>query len=109
METKGIKITVEQPEMSEGYSVEGRAVFGVMDRDGDRWGLIVGGLYGANLLTSAIGEASKQLAAMYGVKGALLALHAVLGAIGDEDGIDDMASKIAAAHEAALAIVGGEE
>ena len=103
-----VKITVEQPGLSEHKEIEGIGFFGIVDVDEGRYGLMVGGYFGADLLMRAIGEASRQLVALHGAKGGYIATRTLLDAIGDEDGIDDMASKLSAAHAAAVAIVGEE-
>lgn len=103
-----VKITVEQPGLSEAQEVEGIGFFGILDVDEGGYGLMVGGYFGADLLMRAVGETSRQLVAMYGPEGGFIALKTMLDAIGDDDGIDDMASKLSAAHEAAVAIVGEE-
>ena len=108
METKGIKITVEQRDLDDDHDIECVGFFGIVDDKNDGYGVIEGGLLGGQLLASAISEGARQLVALHGDKGGLIALDVVINAIGNSVAVDSIASKLSAAHEAAMAIVGEE-
>lgn len=101
------KVTIESMSVERGIAAEGEGAFAVV-KDGDGVRFLIGGLVGPELFAAAVSEATRALMATAGKTGRAIAAAALLEAIGDKDAAGKTADKMAANHEAALAIMGEE-
>lgn len=102
------KVTIESMEVGESIVSEGEGAFAIV-KDSNRARVMFDGLVGPKLFAAAISEATRALMATAGKTGRAIAAAALLEAISDKDAAGETADKMAANHEAALAIMGGEE
>lgn len=99
------KVTIESMEAGGSIVAEGEGAFAIVkDDNGARF--MFDGQVGAELLAAAVSEATRVLMAIAGPAGKALTAAAVLEALGNKGAADETAYKVAANHEAAIAMRG---
>ena len=101
------KVTIESMGVERSVVAEGEGAFATV-KDGDGVRFLLDGMVGPELLAAAVSEATRALMAIAGKTGRAIAAAAVIEAIGNKDEAGKTADKMAANHEAAIAMRGDE-
>lgn len=99
------KVTIESMEVGGSIVAEGEGAFAVV-KNSEGTQFLLDGKMGPELLAAAVSEATRVLMAIAGPAGKAIAAAAVLEALGNKGAADETAYKVAANHEAAIAMRG---